>query len=77
MTFDANHFIKSNLINGLIKGAFASEQVSIFAFNYLQKGTITQETFDEIQQAVSEYETEQAKLAKEREQEENREEEQP
>lgn len=77
MTFDANKFIKSNLINGLLKGAFVSEQVSIFAFNYLQKGTIMQETFNEIQQAVIEYEEEQARLEEEMEREEQLVEEQP
>lgn len=63
--FDANLFVKTNLIGGMKKGAFAPEQVMIYAFNYLQRGTITQETFDEIQQAVDDYKAEQARLADE------------
>jgi len=63
--FDANTFLKTNLIKALKQGSFNSGQVMIFAFNYLSKGTITQETFDTIQAGVTAYDIEQAKLAEE------------
>ena len=44
-----NEFVKSNLISGYNNGSFTLEQVNIFSFNYLEKGTIKQADFDEIQ----------------------------
>lgn len=64
MAFDTNAFIKKTLISGLNNGSFTADQVSIYSFNYLQKGLITQDTFDEISQAVTDYETQQAEIAK-------------
>lgn len=64
MAFDTNTFIKKTLISGLNNSSFTAEQVSIYSFNYLQRGLITQDTFDEINQAVTDYETQQAEIAK-------------
>lgn len=49
MTFNLAEFIKSNLISGYNNGTFREEQVNIFAINYLMKGQISQEDFNEIQ----------------------------
>lgn len=64
MAFDTNAFIKKTLISGLNNSSFTADQVSIFSFNYLQRGLIAQDTFDEISQAVTDYETKQAEIAK-------------
>ncbi len=42
-------FIKDNLISGYQNGSFTIEQVNIYSMNYLMRGNITQEDFDEIQ----------------------------
>lgn len=63
MTFDTNVFIKKTLISGLNNGSFTAEQVSIYSFNYLQRGLITQNTFDEISQAVTDYNNKQEEIA--------------
>ena len=47
--FDIAEFIKTNLKSGYDNGSFSLEQVNIFALNYLMKGQITQDDFDEIQ----------------------------
>ena len=47
--FDIADFIKSNLKSGYDNGSFTKEQVNIFALNYLSKGQISQDDFDEIQ----------------------------
>lgn len=65
MAFDANTFLKTNLLKALKQGSFNSGQVMIFTFNYLSRGTITQETFDAIQAEVTAYDAEQARLAEE------------
>lgn len=44
-----NDFIRDNLISGFQNGSFTFEQVNIYSFNYLEKGTITQADFDMIQ----------------------------
>ena len=47
--FDIGKFITENLKSGYDNGSFTYEQTSIYAFNYLTKGQITQAQFDEIQ----------------------------
>ena len=47
--FDFAQFIINNLKSGYDNGSFSFEQVNIFALNYLMKGQITQDDFDEIQ----------------------------
>ena len=47
--FDIAEFIKTNLKSGYDNGSFSLEQVNIFALNYLVKGQISQDDFDEIQ----------------------------
>lgn len=47
--FDITQFIKENLKSGYDNGSFTKEQVNIFALNYLSKGQISQDDFDEIQ----------------------------
>ena len=49
MTFNFAEFIKSNLISGYHNGVFALEQINIYAMNYLMKGQISQEDFQQIQ----------------------------
>jgi hypothetical protein len=53
-------FIKSNLISGFRNGSFTGEQVNIYSMNYLLRGNITQEDFDEIQLALNPPEPESA-----------------
>lgn len=65
MAFDTNEFINKTLTSGLNNGSFTADQVSIYSFNYLQRGLITQDTFDEISQAVTDYNNKQAEIAKE------------
>ena len=45
-------FIKDNLVGGYQSGTWSEFQVNIFAMNYLMRGNITQEDFDEIQSAL-------------------------
>ena len=45
-------FIKDNLVGGYQSGIWSEFQVNIFAMNYLMRGNITQEDFDEIQSAL-------------------------
>lgn len=52
MKFNFAEFIKSNLISGYNNGTFKEEQVNIFAINYLMKGQISQNEFDEIQSVL-------------------------
>ena len=55
-------FLKGNLITGFQNGSFTEQQVSIFATNYLTKGMLEQEDFEEIMDALkpSEVEEEEA-----------------
>ena len=46
--FNAEEFLKENLIKGFENGSFTSEQINIFAFNYKLKGYISEECFNEI-----------------------------
>jgi len=48
-----NELIRDNLISGFNNGSFTFEQVNIFSYNYLEKGTITQVDFDMIQLALN------------------------
>lgn len=63
--FNYETFITENLINGLKKGAFFPEQVLIFAMNYNLRGLLTADGLAAIQQAVTDYQAEQARLAEE------------
>jgi hypothetical protein len=53
MMFDLASFIKDNLKAGYANGSFAREQVNIFALNYLNRGQITQNDFNEIQEFLN------------------------
>ena len=46
--FNMSDFIKKNLIDGFNTGTFNEIQVNMFAFNYLNRGQINQEVFNEI-----------------------------
>ena len=48
-TFNIADFLKNNLKSGYDNGSFSLEQVNVFALNYLMKGQISQDDFDEIQ----------------------------
>lgn len=50
--FNAETFLKENLINGFENGSFTVEQINIFAFNYKLKGFISEDCFNEIVLAV-------------------------
>lgn len=41
-------FLTETLISGYQNGSFTAEQVIIFGMNYLNRGQIAQENFDEI-----------------------------
>lgn len=47
-----NEFIRENLISGYQNNSFTLEQVNIFSLNYLEKGMITQNDFDSIQNVL-------------------------
>ena len=51
-------FIKDNLVGGYQSGTWSEFQVNIFAMNYLMRGNITQEDFDEIQAVLYPEDTE-------------------
>ena len=46
--FDKEKFLKTELIKGLKNGSFTAEQVKIFAFNYMDKGHISETCFNEL-----------------------------
>ena len=48
MSFNMSIFLKNNLISGYANGSFTEQQVNIYAFNYLSKGQLTQEDFEEV-----------------------------
>lgn len=50
--FDMAEFLKDNLITGFQNGSFTEQQVNIFAMNYLMKGMLEQEDFEEIMTAM-------------------------
>lgn len=49
MIFDFSKFIVNNLKSGYSNGTWNKEQVSIFSVNYVMKGQISQEQFEELQ----------------------------
>ena len=49
MSFDFSKFIVNNLKSGYNNGTWNAEQVSIFSMNYLMKGQISQEQFEDLQ----------------------------
>lgn len=50
---DFAKFIKDNLIGGYQAGTWSEFQVNIFAMNYLMRGNITQDDFEEIMEAIN------------------------
>ena len=50
--FDLEEFLKTNLIEAYRTSSFNEVQINIFATNYLMKGVLTQDGFDEILQAI-------------------------
>lgn len=50
--FNLEDFLITNLIGGFQTGAFNEYQINIFAMNYLNRGQLTQEGFEEILQAI-------------------------
>lgn len=56
--FDMAVFAKTNLINGYWNGSFNETQINIFAMNYMLKGIITQDDFNEILEAIKPQEDE-------------------
>lgn len=51
--FNMSEFLRDNLINGYLDGSFSETQVNIFSFNYLSRGQLAQEHFDEIQEVLN------------------------
>ena len=56
--FNMAEFLKVNLITGFQNGSFTGQQVSIFAMNYLMKGMLEQEDFEEVMDALKPSEVE-------------------
>ena len=56
--FNMADFLKRNLITGFQNGSFTEQQVSIFATNYLMKGMLKQEDFEEVMDALNPTEVE-------------------
>ena len=50
--FNLEEFLITNLIGGFQTGAFNEYQINIFAMNYLNRGQLTQDGFNEILQAI-------------------------
>ena len=48
MSFDFSKFIVNNLKSGYSNGTWNAEQVNIFSANYVMKGQISQEQFEEL-----------------------------
>lgn len=49
---DLAKFVKDNLIGGFQNGTWDEFQVRMFSMNYLMRGQIKQEDFDEIMQSM-------------------------
>lgn len=49
---DLAKFVKDNLIGGFHNGTWDAFQVRMFSMNYLMRGQIKQEDFDEIMLAI-------------------------
>ncbi|WCG38421.1 hypothetical protein PML80_03615 [Aerococcus urinaeequi] len=50
--FNLEDFLITSLIGGFQTGAFNEYQINIFAMNYLNRGQLSQDGFDEILQAI-------------------------
>lgn len=50
--FDFEEFLKTNLIEAYITSSFNEVQINIFATNYLMKGVLSQDGFNEVLQAI-------------------------
>lgn len=50
--FNLEEFLITNLIGGFQTGAFNEYQINIFAMNYLNRGQLTQEGFEQVSQAI-------------------------
>lgn len=50
--FNLEEFLITNLIGGFQTDAFNEYQINIFAMNYLNRGQLTQDGFNEILQAI-------------------------
>lgn len=50
--FNLEEFLITNLIGGFQTGAFNEYQINIFAMNYLNRGQLTQDGFNEVMQAI-------------------------
>lgn len=50
--FDFEYFLKNNLIEAYITKSFNEVQINIFAINYLMKGMLSQEVFNEVMQEI-------------------------
>ncbi len=50
--FNLEDFLITNLIGGFKTGAFNEYQINIFSMNYLNRGQLTQDGFNEILQAI-------------------------
>lgn len=50
--FDLEEFLKTNLIEAYRTNSFNEVQINIFATNYLMKGVLSQNGFNEVMQAI-------------------------
>ena len=50
--FDLEEFLKTNLIEAYRTNSFNEVQINIFASNYLMKGVLSQNGFNEVMQAI-------------------------
>ena len=53
---DLAKFVKDNLIGGFQNGTWDEFQVRMFSMNYLMRGQIKQDDFDEIMQVLEPHE---------------------
>ena len=50
--FNLEDFLITNLIGGFQTGAFNEYQINIFAMNYLNRGQLSQQAFEQVLQAI-------------------------
>ena len=50
--FNLEDFLITNLIGGFQTGAFNEYQINIFAMNYLNRGQLSQQGFEQLLQAI-------------------------
>ena len=50
--FNLEDFLITNLIGGFQTGAFNEYQINIFAMNYLNRGQLSQDGFEQVLQAI-------------------------